>query len=633
MAFLTVVNSGYSGSISFTYTQIPGTNVYGLWTRQVVTTKTINSGIGNSETYSYTYTGYPQYFGSGWDQEYRGFNEVRETYTDGNYVQHYFYTTGLLNNKDAERLTGKEYKTQYYNSSNTLLKEELNDWDWTITSQTNAGTYESQWTGAGSTSDIAILPDDYIYMLVDGGLYGDGIVRYGIDGSRSGHDPSLDLDALGSSIYCSSDNYLYVSITSLGYPYGNYVSKYDLDLTRKASFNIPYPPVALAVSPDNYVYVCTVSLTAFRVRKYDSAGTEITYWDCVDIPTAISVGYDGYIYVATSNPTTGSYLIKKYDPNGTLITSWSCGAVPQALFVSKDNYIHVVTTSAADNVKIYTSTGTLVTSWTCANPRGIVTSNDEHIYILANSSGTSYVKKYDGMHINWAVQLKQKDVNVGNKTSRTRYLYDSYGNLVTQYNDGDISTNSDDSTVWRTYYPNTTDNILDKVARERTYATIMASAGGGANLKEESLYYYDGNNASLATPPTEGKVTRQEQKTDASNSVSSYYTYDDYGNVLTSQDGNGNVTSWEYETTYHLYPTTKTYPIIGMSESYTFDPGTDNMLSKTDINGQTTYYEYDTFKRQTKTIKPGDTSLSPSIEYQYNNWGTINQQNLKPSSR
>jgi YD repeat-containing protein len=92
---------------------------------------------------------------------------------------------------------------------------------------------------------------------------------------------------------------------------------------------------------------------------------------------------------------------------------------------------------------------------------------------------------------------------------------------------------------------------------------------------------------------------------------------------------NCNTTTWTYETTHNTYPDTITSPVSGLSESYTYDPGTSNILSVTDFNDQTTTYQYDTFKRLVKVIKPGDSEESPSIEYQYNDWGTLNQQNLK----
>ena len=34
-----------------------------------------------------------------------------------------------------------------------------------------------------------------------------------------------------------------------------------------------------------------------------------------------------------------------------------------------------------------------------------------------------------------------------------------------------------------------------------------------------------------------------------------------------------------------------------------------------------------------KVIKPGDTSTYPTVDYQYNNWGTLNQQHLKTRTK
>jgi RHS repeat-associated protein len=216
------------------------------------------------------------------------------------------------------------------------------------------------------------------------------------------------------------------------------------------------------------------------------------------------------------------------------------------------------------------------------------------------------------------------------KTTRTEYTYDSYGNVTTEKDWGDTGITTDNSIITRTYYPNTTTNIVDKVAIEKVYlAADDTFTINESNLKQQTNYYYDGNNTALTTPPTKGMVTRVESKKDASNSVSTYSTYDSYGNVLTSVDANSNTTSTGYDTTYHIYPISKTYPITGLSESCTFDAGTGNVLTHTDVNSHVTSYEYDTFKRLTKTIKPGDSSGSPSITYQYNSWGTINSQNLK----
>jgi hypothetical protein len=130
---LTQVNSGYGGTISFAYTQIPSSPTT-IWSREAVTTKTINNGIV-TESPDYTYTDNPSYLGTDINQKFRGWNEVKETDDAANYTRHYFFTTGTIDGKDAEKLTGKEYKTQSYDSGDHLLKENLNNWNWESTTE------------------------------------------------------------------------------------------------------------------------------------------------------------------------------------------------------------------------------------------------------------------------------------------------------------------------------------------------------------------------------------------------------------------------------------------------------------------------------------------------------------------
>jgi RHS repeat-associated protein len=246
-----------------------------------------------------------------------------------------------------------------------------------------------------------------------------------------------------------------------------------------------------------------------------------------------------------------------------------------------------------------------------------------------------------GSNLAYFVRLEQGNTTIypipsgSTKTSQTRYFYDSYGNVIKEYRDGDTSTSDDDATVYRVFNPNTTANILDKPARERTYATIVTEDNGGANLKSETLYYYD--SLAYGQPPTKGDLTKVERKKDASTSLSTNYTYDpSYGNMLTEQDPKSNTTTYVYDSTYHVLPISKQYPTVGsltMYEYYAWDYGSGKITSDTDVNSQATTYEYDTFKRLVKVIKPGDSSTYPTIQYEYNNWGTINQQHLKTSTR
>lgn len=224
------------------------------------------------------------------------------------------------------------------------------------------------------------------------------------------------------------------------------------------------------------------------------------------------------------------------------------------------------------------------------------------------------------------VYLQQVTDTVGSKVSRTRYEYDAYGNVIRTYQDGDTSISTDDSVTERDYYPNTSANILGCVAAERV-------KDGSGNTKQETLYYYDGNNTSVTTPPTKGNLTRTEQKKGDGGSVSTYATYDSYGNALTETDAKGNVWQTAWETTYHTFPQTITSPITSQYETYSFDAKTGNLVSRVDVNGQTTAYEYDTFGRLVKVVEPGDTSAYPTLAFEYNNWGTLNQQHLKTRTK
>jgi len=602
---LTIVNNGYGGSTTFTYTQIPNSTTANVWTREAVTQKTVADGIGPNETTQYAYTGNPQYYGTGLGEQFRGWNEVIETDAAGNYVQHWFYTTGTINGNNAEKLTGNEYETDWYNSVGSLLKQKTYKWSWSTVFQQTDGNYITEWNAAApnpsypgygyyfsAVNGVAVSPDGYVYVV----------------GTTTSSKGSTSVNVVK---YDAN---------------GNYITEWNIAAPNPNYPNYPYYFSAVngvAVSPDGYVYVVGTT-TCYKspsptvyVVKYDASGNYITEWQnaapynppyyyYISAAKGVAISPDGSVYVAGTiayrGTNNGDFIIK-YDSNGNYITWWQ-NAAPY----NPPYYYYI---SAA---------------------KGVAISQFGYVYTAATLSykGVAqgdYIVKYSQAQTCWAIQLNQVDETTGSKTSQTRYSYDSYGNVVTEYDDGDTSTNADDSTIWRAYDPNTTANILDKPARERTYATAMSSDSGGANLRQETDYNYD--NQANGTAPTKGNLTSQVQWTSAFSSVTTSYTYDSYGNKLTETDGNGNTTTWTYDSTYHTYPATKTDPISGLSESYTYDPGTNNLLTSTDVNGQVTSYYYDTFKRLTSVVKPGDSQGSPSITYQYNSWGTLNSQNVE----
>jgi RHS repeat-associated protein len=636
---ITEVKSGYGASVSFTYKQLPGTSMLNTWTREIVTAKTINSGIGAYEASIYNYIGNPQYLYPGWDQKYRGFNEVEEMDSSGNSIKHWFYTTGQIDGRDGEKLTGKEYKTQWFDSGDVLLKEKTYDWSAFATSQ------------------------DYNAFLI----WGSGIVWSGVNNY-------LEL----------SNNYIYVVAGSVKKynEHGNYISSHG------------WSESAIAIDSNGFRYGFSVwpEFNICSVLKYDANGNQVLQWgNCgtgdgqFQNPYNIAVDNSGYIYVGEGNPNP---RIQKFDSNGNFIKKWGSSGTGPGQFcyavgdIAFDSNNHIYVSDAAPRIQKFDSNGNFILQWGSygsgdgqfQNPAGIAIDDNNNIYVADygnhrvqkfDASGnflskygksgtgpgevkgpTSIVTLYSTLYVvegystqriqeftnNWAVRLNKVEETIGDKTTKTEYVYDDYGNVITEKVHGDISTYEDDTTIWRTFYPNTTANILSKLARERVYATIVTEDNGGSNLKKETCYYYDGNNTLLTTPPTKSMLTRVENKKDASNSISSYITYDTYGNVLTTTDANGNDTALSWDTTYHTYLISKTYPISGLSESYEYYTSGGNigqLWKMTNANAQVTECVYDTFQRMIKVIKPGDTTGSPSIEYQYNNWGTIRQQSIK----
>ncbi|MEW6033336.1 MAG: RHS repeat-associated core domain-containing protein [Chloroflexota bacterium] len=227
----------------------------------------------------------------------------------------------------------------------------------------------------------------------------------------------------------------------------------------------------------------------------------------------------------------------------------------------------------------------------------------------------------------------------GDEVAWTYYWYDAYGNVVREQRYGDAEQSGDESTVFRVYYPNTTDWVVNRVARESIYSgELSTEPPDGIGLKQRTYYYYDGNNSDPTVPPTKGDLTRVAQCLSASIlGPSFYYTYDSYGNRTSEQDPNGNTTSYTIDTTYYTYVARKTYPAVGgspaMYEDYTWDYVLGRPLSVTDVNGQVTSYEYDTLGRRTKEIRPGDSSASATVKYTYVSWGTINSQHVKSEQK
>ena len=130
--------------------------------------------------------------------------------------------------------------------------------------------------------------------------------------------------------------------------------------------------------------------------------------------------------------------------------------------------------------------------------------------------------------------------------------------------------------------------------------------------------YYDNQAFGNLSPSGKNLITKTESLLGSGAVVgrSEVTSYDAWGNVTQTKDGNGNPTSSSYDPVFHAYQTSTTNA-NGQTASTTFnDLGLPTVL--TDINNKTTNSQYDSLGRLTAILKPGDTLPSLAFEYHFN---------------
>lgn len=212
-----------------------------------------------------------------------------------------------------------------------------------------------------------------------------------------------------------------------------------------------------------------------------------------------------------------------------------------------------------------------------------------------------------------------------------------------------------DQCVTNTYAPvNTAKNIVGLIAEVEKVSVkcggftqgTPASVPNGLNtltapapnrpaqVISDELTFYDDNGWSTTFPqtsaPTKGDVTMTRQASDYTNGAYTFQTtgrstYDNYGRVLDTYDGNGNKTATLY-TVNSVGLTTGmsvTKPLTPSSKK-TLDPRNGGVLTDTDANGVTTTQQYDMLGRATKiwvASRPTSTPANYVFTYAISNTG------------
>ncbi|MFL3868722.1 RHS repeat protein [Streptomyces griseobrunneus] len=207
----------------------------------------------------------------------------------------------------------------------------------------------------------------------------------------------------------------------------------------------------------------------------------------------------------------------------------------------------------------------------------------------------------------------------GWQRTKTERTFDAYGMEATETDHGDIARTGDESCTVTTYARNTSANILELEASEKTSVGTCASP---AEVMTEERTYYDGS-GTLGAAPTKGNPTRVDE-TDGKGTgfvTAATTSYDAYGRPVSVKDAEDREVKTAY--TPVTGPTTKTVVTNPLGHTLTteFDPRRNVAVSETDTNGKRSDIAYDALGRVAKVWEPGRSKdqypASPSAAYEY----------------
>ncbi|MFA4842653.1 MAG: RHS repeat-associated core domain-containing protein, partial [Candidatus Omnitrophota bacterium] len=180
------------------------------------------------------------------------------------------------------------------------------------------------------------------------------------------------------------------------------------------------------------------------------------------------------------------------------------------------------------------------------------------------------------------------------KTENT-FSYDAIGNPLEQSND--ITEYSSSVTV----KPGSKKTTQTTYAQAYTYNTVSKS---GLNRPlQTALLDKDNKEVSKKSFSYDSKGNLLKEKVFIFNPFTADYglstvdyTYDSFGNLITTTNTKGHQVTTEYETKFYAFPV-KVTNALGQSISYTYDPKLGVVLSVTDTNNATTTSHYDSLGR------------------------------------
>jgi RHS repeat-associated protein len=197
-------------------------------------------------------------------------------------------------------------------------------------------------------------------------------------------------------------------------------------------------------------------------------------------------------------------------------------------------------------------------------------------------------------------------------------LYDNWGNLVE-------SRNLVGDQTWFSYANTNSQNTFGTsgFSNSSFYTSLTVSSNIHDALVGEASFQNGSGSTAMETYykySSAGNLLETKQL-NASSWLHTDYTYDSYGNQITTTDALGRTTHTHYSSTYsHAYPTLTSIMVgaTNVTSSRTYSSSTGNLLSQTDPNSHTTSYTYDALNRLESSTYPAIGGTSATETYAYN---------------
>ena len=266
---------------------------------------------------------------------------------------------------------------------------------------------------------------------------------------------------------------------------------------------------------------------------------------------------------------------------------------------------------------------------TVYNPEGTVKQTT-----AANGAITYYnYDKLGNLTAEW------KPVSVANGTSWytwTEYTYDRSGKLIAQKTGTSLvplyETTEAVYTKYYTYLQGQMKQETDSEGRKTIYTydrdgrvkQTTQSVTSSSDQITQYEYNYLGNPVSITTEVRSGDIAGNSFEDDTPINLANTYHYDLNGNLISTTDAEGNVTSYTYDAMNRLLTTTTQWKDaegtllrdIVTSKTYNWE---GKVTSETDANGNTTAYTYDAYGNQTGIR---DANGNTTVQY-YNRAGNV----------